>query len=55
MLKAKDLPVEFWEAAALHAIYILNRIPFFNDGRFQKVPYQLWYRRVFDYTKLKIF
>jgi transposase InsO family protein len=55
MLKAKDLPVEFWEAASLHAIYILNRIPFFNNGKFQKDPYQLWYRRVFDYSKLKIF
>jgi hypothetical protein len=47
--------MEVWEAAALHAVYILNRVPSFNKGGFQKDPYQQWYRRVFDYAKLKIF
>jgi hypothetical protein len=55
MLKSKDLPMEFWEAAELHSIDILNRVPFANEGRFQKDPYQMWYRRVFDYAKLRIF
>jgi hypothetical protein len=55
MLKARDLPIEFWEAALSQAIFIANRIPFDYKGKFQIDPYQQWTGRVFDYSKIRIF
>ena len=55
MLKARDLPAEFWEVALRHAVFIVDRVPFMQRGHFQTDPYQLWTGQVFDYSKIRIF
>ena len=55
LLKAKDLPEEFWELATRHSNFLLNRVPCSKRGEFQKDPYQLWTGKIFDYSKLRIF
>ena len=55
MMKANDMPEEFWEVALVHAIFISNRIPFMYRGDFQIDPYQMWTGKVFDYSKIRIF
>jgi hypothetical protein len=55
LLRARDLPIEFWEAALLHTIFIANGIPFDYKGKFQVDPYQQWTDRVLDYSRIRIF
>jgi hypothetical protein len=55
ILKAKDLPMEFWELAVKHACFIANRVPFMYEGRFQRDPYNIWTERTFDYSRMRIF
>jgi hypothetical protein len=55
MLRAKDLPAEFWELALKHAVFVANRVPFKYEGRFQQDPYQQWCGKIYDYSKIRIF
>jgi hypothetical protein len=55
LMRARDLPEPFWEMAIRHACFLVNRIPFVGNGRFQRDPYFLWTGKTFDYAKLRIF
>ena len=52
LLHAAQLRTSFWYWAALHAVYILNRIPNISRGF---IPYQELYQRVPCFDHLKIF
>ena len=55
LLKARDLPEEFWELAMRHACFLTNRLPFDYRGSFQPDPFSAWTGHTFDYSKIRIF
>ena len=55
LLRARDLPEDFWELALRHACFLTNRLPFDRKGIFQPDPYSIWTGRTFDYSRIRIF
>ena len=49
------LPEEFFEKAEQHAVYLLNRIPFMYQGKYQIDPHTLFTGKTADYSILKVF
>ncbi len=52
LLYGLDLPVKFWSAALLHAVYLHNHLVHYSTGR---NPYKGWHGRTPDVIHLKTF
>lgn len=62
MQYAADLPMEFWDFACEHAVWIKNRVvtaalPFGLDGKIAQsyTPYEAWNDRLPNFEKLRVF
>jgi hypothetical protein len=55
LLATYKLPEEFWERAEIHAVYLLNRLPFMYRGRYAIDPLTLYTGKTADYSILRIF
>jgi hypothetical protein len=55
LLATYKLPEEFWERAEIHAVYLLNRLPFMYKGRYAVDPLTLYTGKTADYSILRIF
>ena len=55
LMLTHSLPEEFFEKAENHAVYLLNRVPFIYQGKFQVDPYTLFTGKTADYSILRVF
>jgi len=55
LLATYKLPEEFWEFAEIHAVFLLNRLPFMYRGRYSVDPLTLYSGKTADYSVLRIF
>ena len=55
LMLTHSLPEEFFEKAEAHAVYLLNRIPYMYQGKYQIDPHTLFTGRTADYSILKVF
>eukprot|EP00804_Cyclotella_cryptica_P024685 CCRYP_001671-RA/>CCRYP_001671-RA protein AED:0.29 eAED:-0.05 QI:0/0/0/0.33/1/1/3/0/660 len=52
LLYGADLTAQYWSAAAVHAVYLMNRRPHSAIGR---TPYEAWWDTKPDLSSLKVF
>lgn len=55
ILATYNLPDEFWERAEIHAIFLLNRLPFMYRGSYAVDPLTVYTGKTADYSVLRIF
>ena len=55
ILATYNLPEEFWEKAEIHAVFLLNRLPFMYKGSFAVDPFTGYTGKTADYSTLRIF